>query len=835
VAGMIGLFPKLIARGLCGAWPGGVTIVRLVLFRGLVAWEPGADESARGMRSVRVRGNRIIGVGFLAGSAALLVAAPVVLAAAKVKDWRILTAAAVVAGVATLFAGIWKARLENAVQSRETFAQELAKGTFTPGGKLPQVREVNDPITIGVHPAPHRETSGSTDASHERWGGDRVPVYVPRDIDTRLRGELANSGFVLLVGDSTAGKTRAAFEAVRAVLPDHLLVVPESREGVSAAVQKAAGIRRCVLWLNDLESYLGVAGLTRKHITELLTGADHHRVIVATLRAAEEDRLTTGEGEEGPQLQRDSQAVLDQAHRIFVERRFSPAEQQRAEELAEEDPRITDALTHADTFGIAEYLACGPQLLNEWENAWAKGTHPRAAALIAAAIDVRRAGYTGPLPKGLLSELHTAYLNQRGGTRLHPEPEDHAWEWATRPRPSGNAPLHADGDTYEVFDYLLDTVQRRTPAGDHVPEATITTALRHADATQATNLADTAQDEGRYRLAETAIRQALAAGQAEHAADHHSILASRNNLALVLRDLGRLEEAEAEHRAVLGTMVRTLGADHPNTLASRNNLAIVLRDLGRLAEAEAEHRTVLGTMVRTLGADHPNTLASRSNLAIVLRGLGRLAEAEAEHRAVLETRRRVLGADHPHTLASRSNLATVLDGLGRLAEAEAEQRAVLEATARTLGADHPNTLASRSNLATVLHGLGRLAEAEAEHRAVLETTARTLGADHPNTLASRNNLATVLHGLGRLAEAEAEHRAVLETKSRVFGADHPDTLTSRSNLATVFHDLGRLEEAEAEHRAVLETKSRVLGADHPSTLISRNNLATVLRDLGRLE
>jgi tetratricopeptide (TPR) repeat protein len=479
-----------------------------------------------------------------------------------------------------LFAGIWKARLEKAVQTRETLAQELSKGTFTPGGKLPRVRDIIDPITIGVHPAPHRETPNS--AEEEGQGGDRVPVYVPRDIDARLRGELACSGFVLLVGDSTAGKTRAAFEAVRAVLPDHLLVVPESREGVAAAVQKAAGLRRCVLWLNDLEGYLGTGGLTRKHITELLAGTEHHRVIVATLRAAEEGRLTSTDGEEeGRQLQRDSQAVLDQACRIFVERRFSSAEQQRAGGLAEEDPRIADALIHADTFGIAEYLASGPQLLNEWENAWAKGTHPRAAALIAAAIDVRRAGYTGPLPKELLRELHTGYLLERGCTRLHPEPEERAWEWVTRPRPSGNAPLHADGDTYEVLDYLLDTVQRRTPAGDHVPETTITTALRYADATEATNLADTARHEGRYRLAETAFRQALTAHQAQHDADHPSTLTSRNNLATVLRGLGRLEEAEAEHRAVLETRRRVLGPDHPDTLVSRINLATVSRALGR--------------------------------------------------------------------------------------------------------------------------------------------------------------------------------------------------------------------------------------------------------------
>jgi tetratricopeptide (TPR) repeat protein len=131
------------------------------------------------------------------------------------------------------------------------------------------------------------------------------------------------------------------------------------------------------------------------------------------------------------------------------------------------------------------------------------------------------------------------------------------------------------------FDYLLDAIQRATPAGEHVPEATITTALRYANATEATNLATTAQYEGRYRLAETAFRQALSADQAQHGADHPSTLASRNNLATVFQDLGRLEEAESEHRAVLEARRRVLGANHPETLRSRNNLATVLRALER--------------------------------------------------------------------------------------------------------------------------------------------------------------------------------------------------------------------------------------------------------------
>ncbi len=549
-----------------------------------------------------------------------------------------------------------------------------------------------------------------------------MPVYVPRDIDARLRDELAGSGFVLLVGDSTAGKSRAAFEAVRAVLPDHALIVPDGREGVSAVVAGVVTRRRCVLWLNDLDRFLGTGGLSAKHVGEVLAGAGHHRVIVGTLRTVEEDRLIAGgDGAEGRQRQRDSQAVLDQAHRIFLERRFSITEQERAADLAEDDVRIVDALTHADTFGIAEYLASGPQLFSEWENAWSKGHQPRAAALIAAAIDLRRAGYIAPLTKPLLLETHTLYLDQRGGSRLNPEPEEKAWQWATRIRDSGNAPLHtADGKTYEVFDYLLDTIQRRTPVDDHVPHQTITTALHHASPADAAEIAATAQDEGRYQLAETAIGQALTSYHDQYGAEHPDTLRSRHNLALVLQNLGRLEDAEAEERAVVQARVQVLGAEHPDTLISRNSLADVLHDQGRLEEAEAENRAVLEAQVRVLGAEHPDTLISRNNLALVLQSLGRLEEAEAEHRAGRETWIRLLGAEHPRTLTSRHNFAQVLRSRGRLEEAEAENRAVLDARMRVLGAEHPETLISRSQLATVLYYQGQLEEAEVESRAVLE-------------------------------------------------------------------------------------------------------------------
>jgi eukaryotic-like serine/threonine-protein kinase len=553
---------------------------------------------------------------FWAVVAALFVAVPLVMKVAGVKDWWLLALGAVPATVAGVFAGPMQERLKSLLTRRDEQARALAEGSITSGGRPLRVRDVSDPIRLGVHPAPVLHRHGQSEVST----AERVPVYVARDIDEELRATVARSGFVLLVGDSTAGKSRAAFEAIAAQLPDHVLIAPADRKALPAALSEAPAHRRCVLWLDDLESYLGAEGLTRTAIAGLLAGTNHHRVIVATLRAVEEARYgDTGVAEDGRQLQHDVRQVLEQAHRINVGLCFTPAERARAADLADDDPRISDALAHADAYGIPEYLACGPQFLAEWENAWAKGAHPRGAALVAAAVDCRRAGFTAPLPRVFLDEIHVHYLTVNGGVRLLPEPIEQAWEWASRIRDNGNALLQdAGAGTVEVFDYLADVTQRNTPPGDHVPEHVIMAALAYAGPADARNIAITAFGEGRFQIAEKAQRRVVIADTQHLGPDDPSTLSSRESLGFYLLASGRFEDAEAEYRAVLETCVRVLGAEHSVTLNNRHQLAGVLTVLGRLEEAEAEHRAELEAQVRVRGPEDQVTLISRDNLAAVL-------------------------------------------------------------------------------------------------------------------------------------------------------------------------------------------------------------------------
>jgi tetratricopeptide (TPR) repeat protein len=767
-------------------------------------------------------------VALAAAGLIVIAGTPAVLTSAGVSNPWALAGATAVATVIVVFGAIALDRYRRQHRGPEEQIFRVQDGCLVLSSrKLPRVRQIADPVRLGTHAAAPAE------------GEPGPPAYIPRDLDGELRERLAAGGFVLLVGDSTAGKTRMAFEAMQATLPGHTLVAPVGVDAIPAAVSQAAEARRCVLWLDDLGRFLGPGGISAAQVGRLLRGGGNHRVIVATIRAAEEALLTADLRSDGRTRQglRDTREILDQARQIRIARLFTTAELERAG-ARDWDPRIAGAIRRADRYGIAEFLAAGPLLLREWENARSSSTetHARAAAIVAAAIDIRRSGYVSPIPRDLLDEVHGHYLDQPEHARVPREPLAEAWAWATAQRSATTGLLTVVGDNrVEVFDYLTDTVQRRADSPDRVLEPAIRRALAAAGARDANSIARTAYIQGRWELAAEAWRLAcqLLASDPGAGPDHPDTLSSRSNLALVVHDLGRLDEAAAEDRAVLAARQRVLGADHPDTLASRSNLADVLRDLGQLDEAAAEIRAILAARQRELGADHPDTLASRGNLADVLRDLGRLDEAAAEIRAILVIRQLELGPDHPDTLTSRSNLAGVLHDLGRLDEAATEDRTVLTIRERELGPDHPDTLTSRGNLAGVLRDLGRLDEAEAEIRAVLAARQRVLGPDHPDSLASRNNLARLLRDRGWLDEAAAEVRAVLAIRLRVLGPDHSSTVASRNNLAGVLRDLGRLEEAEAEIRAVLAIMLRVLGPDHPDTLASRTNLALVLRDLGR--
>ncbi|WP_327434772.1 hypothetical protein [Streptomyces sp. NBC_01236] len=328
--------------------------------------------------------------------AALAVAVPAVLAAVGVRLWWLLGLGVVVAAVGGVFAPALADGYRRAQERGEESSLALARHSL-----IRNVRDATDPLRLGVHPARHADPRGAAVGHAEGTGsGDRVPPYVPRDLHERLVELLAGGGFVLLVGESAAGKSRAAYEAMRAALPDHTLIFPDGKAVLPDAVERAALLPRCVLWLDDVERYLGSDGLTRTDVARLVDGDGHHRVVLATLRSAEMARYTDSAHPDAADAA-EARQVLEQAIQLRLRRPLSAAERERALTRAW-DQRIADALDHSDEYGLAEYLAAGPELLNAWENAWEnarEGGNPRSAApsIASAFLPLLWLGFTGPV------------------------------------------------------------------------------------------------------------------------------------------------------------------------------------------------------------------------------------------------------------------------------------------------------------------------------------------------------------------------------------------------------------------------------------------------------
>jgi hypothetical protein len=413
--------------------------------------------------------------------------------------------AGVCAVVVGIFAEGWRRRHAEQAQRDDRLWAEIADGCLMVRGRmgrprLPLVEQITDPTVLRVHPAalPPGVICGSEISSV-------APLYVPRDQDAQLRKAVAAGGFAIVVGDSTAGKSRAAYEAIHAVCGQHTLIFPGGREALGAALVWAEELKRCVVWLDDLERFLGAGGgLTRQTVARLML-ADGRRdvLLLGTLRTEERNRLAAAHAVDptGPDS-REVRDLLELATEVRLERRFTTAERVRAELAADSDPRIAAALDHADEYGVAEYLAAGPELLACWRDAWAPGGgHSRAAAVVAVAIDVRRAGMTSPAPKELLVRLHEYYLATRGGRRLRPESLDEAFAWALHAERATASLLEGDESSgYEVFDYLVDTVQREAGVDDRVPDATLRAVLDYATVDEALTASNLAFEYGWYAI-----------------------------------------------------------------------------------------------------------------------------------------------------------------------------------------------------------------------------------------------------------------------------------------------------------------------------------------------
>ncbi|WP_141746802.1 tetratricopeptide repeat protein [Streptomyces agglomeratus] len=629
----------------------------------------------------------------------------------------------------------------------------------TASGGIPRVDQLDRPELAGVHPA---------DGHHDQRP---APPYVERDAEPSLRQALEQGGFVLIVGESTAGKTRLAYEVARSCFPRHAFVRPMARTALAPAIEVARRRRRAVLWLDDLENYLGSDGVTTSMLAGLLQGKPGRVVVLATMRseeyrrydAREESRLT-GSDRDAWRIQRQ---VLHLAVKIRLERHWSMTERQRA--VAHQgDPRIRLALESCDRFGLAEVVAAGPELLAAWENAWAPGANPRGAAIVAAAVDCRRSGLRRSASRQWLQDLHLPYLAERGGPDLQPEPFAEAMQWACKAAYATSGLLIGNySQGYIAFDYLLNAPEL-PPVPDHLWE-TLLSWVEPADAYDMGLLAHQASQLSR---ATAALERARAGGA----------VGADFLLAIAVGDRGWPRQAVGELEGIVRRRQAELGPCHPDTLVARHQWAFFTGEADDPQAASTAFGALVVDAAAALGPEHTDTLAARHQQAYFTGEAGETCTAIRQLRDLLDDRLRLEGPDHPQVLSVRRSLIWFSSLHGDLAEAERQLQHLLTDAQRSLGPDDPHMLAIRSTHAAFAARAGRTSEATAAFAQLVTDRSRVLGHEHPHAIHTRLQKAQALVAAGHSEEASEELTQTLNDAQHVLEPGHRHTVLARSML-----------------------------------------------------
>ena len=363
---------------------------------------------------------------------------------------------------------------------------------------------------------------------HQVIGGGPMPVYIRRPHDELLRAVLdpavSASRLVVVRGGSSTGKTRAAYEAVAALLAGWYLDYPLDPRALKLRLE--AGVpARTVLWLGELRQYVGDedGAEIMGRLGDLLNDEGH--LIITTLwpehwtayTAAARARLGAADPVETaglllqrlPELAEKDSAGFEPARGgvIDVPDRFTPADLEAAARTG--DPVLAAAAAAAAAAGqdgqVVQYLAGVPDLLDRYTG---YGGNPYGQAIITAAMDVTRLGHTSLLPSALIQEAAVGYLTGPQRTKDITSWRDTGLAWATeelRGAVRALEPVPSISGTgiagYRVADYLIERASQELRSA-RVPVSTWDAILSHVrDPADAARLADSARNRGLYRYA----------------------------------------------------------------------------------------------------------------------------------------------------------------------------------------------------------------------------------------------------------------------------------------------------------------------------------------------
>jgi len=441
-----------------------------------------------------------------------------------------------------------------------------------------------------------------------------TPVpYVKRDLHDALAERIAAGSFVLLQGGSAVGKSRLAFEAARSVVPHWTMVVPDLPATMPGGLAELAKLvpTRTLIWLDDLQRYLTPDGLTER-VLDRLVSPQRGVTVLATLNSGAKAALGRSDtGSTDRALRADALRIVERAEHaglFYIDARLTPEELKRADAAVSSDKRIADATSHNADDGFGPRLAGGPAALARWRDS-RNGGNRIGGAIIDAAVNLRLAGYSAPIPAPMLLALSREHLP----TRYH-QFDDQAFSdaltWSCDSERDTRPCLEQiEPDRFDVFDYLTDHAQRYPDITPAMPQVLWHTAIDASTVQQCYAIGVAALNRSLLDIAEQALEKAASAGDPQ----------SLNGLAIVIgKNPARHDEAEKLYRRAIA------GGDD-----------IALYNLGNLlTENPARHDEAEQFYRRAIDAGDTDALF---NLAVVLtKQPARRTEAEHYYRRAID-------------------------------------------------------------------------------------------------------------------------------------------------------------------------------------------------------
>jgi hypothetical protein len=334
-------------------------------------------------------------------------------------------------------------------------------------------------------------------------------------VRARVSEAAIRGGFVLLIGGSSVGKSRCAYEAIRAVVPDWFLFQPDRDQPAELAALLRAAPERTVVWLDELQRYLGADyGLSAALIRAALDSAGPV-LLIGTLWP-ELYRTYTAQPQFGrPDPWATQRDLLAIATTVRIGAELSRGETTRARQAAQGDRRIEVAL-RADGYGLTQTLAAAPELVARWEDA--RTAAPYAWAVMTAALDAARLGARAPLGTELLREAAPGYCSPPERAAAPADWFEKALAYATEELHGAAAVLVPDAPEelgmgrlagYATADYLRQHAATARCAAA-VPASTWHALVRHHnDPQDAARLAASAHARLLYDEAELFYRRAI--------------------------------------------------------------------------------------------------------------------------------------------------------------------------------------------------------------------------------------------------------------------------------------------------------------------------------------